>query len=115
LVTVKRTIVPRLGDAADRFADALGQPYFEAVTHLGIVRRYIARGTALTVVFVASGAVAVHCPYTVRSSRRLWDRVTPDAFVPAGQQRRLLCADGGWVVATPDCPYAVVRLVAGMR
>lgn len=103
---------PHLGDSPAAFAERLGPALQRADTGFGLLVSYRCAGRSIAVFFEAGRAVAVHCAHAVPAAWPVRDGgPRPSDFDGSGEPR-VLIGDGGWVVATPTCPQAFIRLLS---
>ncbi len=103
---------PQLGDSPAQFRQRLGPPRQSADIGLGVMRRYACTGSEIAVFFASGCAVAIHCAYATPPGWPVRDGGLRPTDFDASDQPRVLVADGGWVVATPTCPQAYIRLLS---
>jgi hypothetical protein len=101
---------PHLGDAVSVFRERLGPAWQSADVGFGELQRYHCTGRDIAVFFEAGRAVAIHCEYAAPAGWPVRGGPQPSDF-DGSVRLRVLVGDGGWVVATPTCPQAFIRLL----
>jgi len=109
------TAQPHLGDTRATFRERLGHSLNVLSPGQDSTEVFVCRGVPIMVMFSQDRAMAIRAPFATQQPRMLAQPLVPAIFGQSGKRHlRVLVADRGWLVATPDCPLPALRALAAL-